>query len=348
MENLLPTPFVDAIIADKFPQRQVRFQEGKETLVEGISNREIYNPDYVQAKDNIRWALDYAFHTMHDAIVNAQHTKAFEYFAGSYDYWDFSMSFEAASVPKQYRTLTKKFDKYAPGKEAAPEQVGLNGIYRYMDVLTDAMKMVNLLKEAKPFIVKGRKPPVLTEAQRKQQEADLKNTGICPVCMRRQKLTFDSKLVAHGYTIPRGWGGRNGMCMGHGYPAWELSPEGAIAFKTAMEGYLADLQKLLVNLQDSKSPTLSEMVQVRKPKTVGGFTSLQYQNERRTYDKGTPEYDRVRRIEIANAENSIRYITGDIENVEGRIGSWKAEPLMYGGAETQERWKSRMLKKEGQ
>jgi hypothetical protein len=52
--------------------------------------------------------------------------------------------------------------------------------------------------------------------------------------------------------------------------------------------------------------------------------------------------------DMLHAENSIRHITSDIENVEGRIGSWKAEPLMYGGAETQERWKSRMLKKEGQ
>lgn len=165
------------------------------------------------------------------------------------------------------------------------------------------------------------------------------------MCMRRQKLTLDSKMVAHGYTIPRGWGGRNGMCIGHGYPAWEISPEGAIAFKKGMENYLAELNRVRDNLQNSKPPTLSEMVQVRKPKTMGGLTSLQYENERRTYDKGTPDYERVRKIELANTENAIRYITSDIEAVGARIDNWKAQPLMYGGAETQERWKSKMLNK---
>jgi hypothetical protein len=341
MDEILSTPFVDAAIAND-PRRQMKFEEGKQTLVDGIASHQIYNPEYVQAKDAIRRALDDTFRKAHDAIVTAQRLNNF---AGTYDYWDFGMSFDSASVPKQYRTLTKKFDKYTPGKVAEPHQVGLNVIYRYMDILSDAVKMVNLLKEAKPFIIKGRKPPVLTEAQRVQQEADLKNTGICPVCMRRQKLTFESTLVAHGYTIPRGWGGRNGMCVGRGHQAWELSPEGAVAYKEMLEKYLVDLKKLLVNLQDSKSPTLSEMVQVRKPKTVGGFTSLQYQNEQRTYDKGTPEYDRVRRTELRKTEIAIEGIKAEIEAVSGRIANWKAEPLKYGGAETQERWQSRLLKK---
>ena len=340
MENLLTTPFVDAILdkEGRLSSRQRRFEEAKKTLVDGIANQVIYNPEYVQAKDSIRWALDFAFRRMHDAIIEAQRAKAFEYFAGSYDYWDFSMSFDAASVPKQYRTLTKKFNKYTPGKDAGPEQEGLNAIYRYMDVLTDAMSMVNLLKEAKPFIVKGRNPPVLTDQQRQQQEADLKNTGICPVCMRRQKLNFEGQMVAHGYTIPRGWGGRNGMCMGHGYKAWELAPDGAIAYKASMEVFLADLKKLEDNLRNSRSPSLSEKVRVRK--NFG-----QYEDELRTYERGSAPYEKIRTSNLYSTESSIHYITEDIETITGLIANWKAQPLKYGGAETQERWKSRLLKK---
>ncbi len=102
--------------------------------------------------------------------------------------------------------------------------------------------------------------------------------------------------------------------------------------------YLKELNRMLDNLQNSKSPSLSETIQIRK-----GFGK--YENERRTYDKGTPDYERIRRSELMNTENAIRYITSDIEAVGHRIENWKAEPLTYGGAETQERWKSRMLNK---
>lgn len=300
MDNIL-TPFVDAILISKFPQRQMKFEQAKQTLVDGVANREIYNPEYVQAKDAIRRALDNAFHIMHEAILDAQHAKAFEYFAGTYDYWDFSMGFDSASVPKQYRILTKKFNGYAPGKQADPEQVGLNVIYRYMDVLSDALKMVNLFKEAKPFIVKGRKPAVLTDAQRVQQETDLKNTGICPVCMKRQKLTFESTMVAHGYTIPRGWGGRNGMCMGRGYKAWELAPDGAIAFKKVMEQFLADLNRMATSLKNSEPPILSETVKAWE----GGGLRARQVNKTKTYEKGTREYEHLRIDRLYSTESSI-------------------------------------------
>ena len=162
--------------------------------------------------------------------------------------------------------------------------------------------------------------------------------------MRRQKLTFDGRLVAHGYTIPRGWGGRNGMCIGHGYKAWEISPEGGVAFKEALERYLADLNTLQDNLQTSASPTLSETVRVRK----GEGLRAQFVYEQRIREKGTKEYERIRHSELANTENAIRHITSDLEAVAVRVDNWKEQQLAYGGAETQERWLSRLLKKEGE
>jgi hypothetical protein len=67
--------------------------------------------------------------------------------------------------------------------------------------------------------------------------------------------------------------------------------------------------------------------------------------ETKKYDRGTPDYERVKQSSIFSIESNIRFLTSDIETVTGRIENWKAEPLKYGGAETQERWKSRMLNK---
>lgn len=311
-----------------------KLETGLFVLQSGLKNQHIWNADFVEAKDSVTRICENAMNHEGSAWMKSMPREAWQ---GRYTpediRWNVYYTPALNNAPGAYRKLLKYLGTEGAEFDAAIEMIG------------EAAQVAELIKSLKPFIVKGRKPTVLTDAQREQQEADLKNTGICPVCMRRQKLTFDSKLVAHGYTIPRGWGGRNGMCMGHGYKAWELSPEGAIAFKSTMESYLSDFQRLLVNLQSSNSPTLSEMVRVRKPRVVNGVTNL-YENERRTYEKGTPEYERVRQIEIANTENSIRHISGDIEMIGTRIDSWKAEPLMYGGAETQERWKSKMLKKE--
>lgn len=190
--------------------------------------------------------------------------------------------------------------------------------------------MADLLKAAKPFIVKGRKPP------ENPIEKDYSNTGICPVCFKRHKLEFDGTLVAHGYTLPRNWGGRNGMCIGRGHKAWELSSEGAVYFKGVMERQLSEEQKTLADLQNDVLPTLLEKVKIRK-----GFG--QYDYETRSYERGTADYNRVKQSAIYSTESTIRYLTADIETVSERIKNWKEQPLQYGGAETQERWKSRLL-----
>lgn len=332
---MIETPYTEAVLAGTpyNTQRLERLAEGKQLLEEGLADKQIYNAEFQTAKERIRYALDDTFHALHNELLNVDHAKGFADVA-NYDYWDFDSSFNSASVAKGLRTLTKKFPTWSLGKQGSTPALAV--IYRYMDVLNEAVQLVNLLKAVKSYVIKGRKPTVLTDAQRKQQEADLKNTGICPVCHRRQKLSMDGRMVAHGYVLDSKWGGRNGMCFGRGYEAWELSDEGAVAFVAYLQKRLESTERSLKQLQDSVPVELTETVRIRKGVGV-------YENEFRKHPKGTPAYEKLRQQGIWANESDIRSLNANIQTYSDLIANWKPEPLKYGGAETQERWKNRLL-----
>ena len=302
-----------------------RLKTAVKTIEDGIATKHIWNTDYEDAKGAISRAWENIDNVAHDYLTDLY----------VYRTWQ-------ENDPRLNMGLCGFLN--TPGWLAKLKKVkNAPELANYIAVIEEVAALAELVKAVKPYVVKGRKPAVLTDKQRAEQEADLKNTGMCPVCMKRQKLSINSTLVAHGYTVPRGWGGRNGMCMGHNYKAWELSPEGAVAFKEYMENYLARQKNLLADLQASKFPELREKVSVRKAEN-GRF--IGYVDEVRTYAKGTPEYEKVRQTNIFSTERNIEYLNSDIASVGDRIKNWKAEPLKYGGAETQERWKSKLLKKE--
>jgi hypothetical protein len=203
--------------------------------------------------------------------------------------------------------------------------------------MEEAAVLAELVKNVKPYIVKGRKPPVLTDEQKVQAERDKLNTGICPVCMRRQKLTFDGSLVAHVYELK--WGMRNGVCFGHGYKAWELSPEGAIEFVTALKNSLKNLKAHLIKLEAGEVDLVMGTKRV-KEKQFGYSREVPCE-----YHKGEEGFEEALVTTIAMTRRDIVGIKGTIPEVETRVQSWKAQPLQFGGAETQDRWKSRLLNK---
>jgi hypothetical protein len=308
-----------ATFAAKF-NRVERFETAVTLLEQGIANKNIWNVDYVAAKDTLSnlWerASDEVYKPLMKFYYHEEPPRAYSW---------------ADNDPRRNLGLcqfmnTPGYLKKLRTVRNAPE------LEPYIALLAEAAKFATDFKAVKPFIVKGRKP------SENPVEKDVTNTGICPVCMKRHKLAFNSTMVAHGYTIKGGYGGRNGMCVGHGYKAWEIAPDGAIAFKTGLEGFLKELNQTLTDLQQSNYPTMRETVRVRKE--FGRF-----EDEKRVWDKGTPQYERIRQSSIHSTESQIRYVTRDIEELTARIDAWKPQPLKYGGAETQERWKSKLLQK---
>jgi hypothetical protein len=74
-------------------------------------------------------------------------------------------------------------------------------------------------------------------------------TGTCPVCYQNIKLSPASTMVLHGYKRP-GHGTVHGSCFGVGYPAFEVSPKGIIAYlEKGIEPSLKVTQARLVALE---------------------------------------------------------------------------------------------------
>ena len=74
-------------------------------------------------------------------------------------------------------------------------------------------------------------------------------TGTCPVCFQNVKLTPANTMVLHGYKRP-GHGTVQGKCFGVGYPAFEVSPKGIIAYiERGLEPTLKATQARLVALE---------------------------------------------------------------------------------------------------
>jgi hypothetical protein len=317
-------PLLSAFVAaNKYPG-VARFETAVQTLEDGMAEKHIWNVDYITSKDTLSRVAENAGDAAYEPL------RMLYYPCGGseiYRTW-------ADNDPRQGMGLvqfmnTPGFVKKLLKVKDAPE------LKPYIAMLSEIAQLAELCKAVKPFIEKGRKP------NPNPKEVDVTNTGICGVCMKRQKLTIESTLVAHGYTVPQGWGGRNGMCIGRGYKAWELSPEGGIAYKDSLENFLFELKLTLTKLQESRMSSLRETTQKR-------VSYGKYEDVVTVYEKGTPDYERLRKSGIFSTESTIRYVEGDLTMVTARIKNWKAEPLKFGGAETQERWKSKLLKKEGE
>lgn len=300
---------------------QDKLETAIKTLEDGVQNKHIWNVDYVAAKDVLTRQFENIEDVMYAPVRNAYYPCG-----GSEVYKTWSDKDPRFNLPLYQLNYAPGYVKKLKAIKDAPE------LKVYISFLEEASKLAELIKAAQPYIVKGRKP------SENPVEKDYSNTGICPVCLKRHKLEFNGTLVAHGYTLPRNWGGRNGMCIGRGHKAWELSPEGGVYFKSVMERQLAEEKKTLDDLQKDVLPTLMEKVRVRK-----GFGEYVY--ETRSYERGTADYNRVKQSAIYSTESTIRYLTSDIKAVSDRIENWKEQPLQYGGAETQERWKSKLLNK---
>ncbi len=297
------------------------FEKAIRTLEDGLANKHIWNVDFAEAKERLGRIAEEAMKKSSEAYRNANRGRMS--WDSSDPRWGIVYHPQFFNTPGAFKNITKRVNSL--GKES-PD------FYTFLTVLGEIAQVAELVKAVKPYIEKGRKP------SDNPKEVDYTNTGLCSVCGHRQKLNLNGTLVAHGYTLERNWGGRAGICYGTGYKAWELAPDGAIEYKVSMVQYLENTESYLAKLKAGEFEELEEMVEVRVRPGV-------YKDERRVYAKGTEEYSKVLNSKIGKASQTIDYLHNDIEMFTERIESWKPQPLKYGGAETQERWKSKLLAK---
>lgn len=186
--------------------------------------------------------------------------------------------FGYVSAASNLRLLNKIKDMPEDGQAALADIIAVHAT---------AKGVWELLKALKPYVIKGRKP---SENPRKTPPRTIEHTGTCAVCGWNIKMEADGGLYHHGFNIR--WGFRSGKCPGVGYPAWEVSAKGAIAYLNLMEDWLPKKLAMLAGL----------------PKEDG-------------LD------DREARAHRRQLESEISQLRYSIKSFTEKLKGWKLEPL---------------------
>jgi len=187
----------------------------------------------------------------------------------------------------------------------------------YIAALQEVVAINDAIVFLKPFIIKGRKP------LENPKPIDLSNTGTCPICQNRQKLTGSKHMVHHGFHISDGYGHyfgfRSGRCFGCSYQPYELSNAGNIAYKKALEEALGRTEQSLADHKAGKVTTLSEKRFVKE--------NGRHIEKLVVVKQGEPDFPRMLATEIHKIEWAIDSFKRDITFQEHMIKNWTLKPL---------------------
>lgn len=277
---------------------KMTFDQINDDLDAAIAEGVIYNVDFNRIKDAASRLLD--------AEIKAEVNEPL-FYAGKFE--DRSDNEKAiydalgvCPVPAQWPS--KKVIKLIDGPH------GDNAVGFVVRALRDRWAPIReKLNTAKPLIVKGRKP---SDTPRVTPERTLDNTGTCGCCGQNVKMDAAGKLVMHGFTIRYGF--QEGKCPGVGFEPVEVSP--------AILHHMVELIDITLN-------SLTGMVEHH---TEGQYP-VPHPTRRATpkddaqVHPDEQEYDRARRIFLANLDGQIQHVRRDRTDYETRIAAWEPRPL---------------------
>ncbi len=210
----------------------MRYLQHKETAIELLSTRPLYNVDFKNAKD----ILNRAFEEEKKAEISEP------FFYGHGDdftkeitdlYWK-SWSLHHLGSLKSAAIAVKSNDPV------------MTAIHLFLNRWEEAYEVLN---RARKDVIKGRKP---SANPRESKIRTIDNTGTCPVCGMNVKLSKNGGIVAHGYNLHFGF--QNGNCEGVGCAPWEVSTSGKVAYIEKLNRYVNGVQEGTINeeMDDSK------------------------------------------------------------------------------------------------
>lgn len=303
---MISTPKMDEILDGVQPGLMNRFADAKDALEVGLAAKHIWNTEYQSAKDTISRVWERVDNVAHQYLTEM-------YYRGHDLYRSWQESDPRFNMGLCQLLNTPGYAKRMKAVKNAPE------LAEYIAVLDEVAQLAELVKALKPYIEKGRKP------NPNAVPVDMSGMATCGICGGEFKLDGQHQLVHHGFRISdgRGYiGSRVGSCFGVGYQPYELSNKANIDYQEYLRKVLAGYEKDKQDLQDNKFSTLSEMVRVR----VGN----RYEDEKRTYDRGTREYDKLCQTSLHRVESDIRHTESEIEYQGEYIAKWQPKPLPYG------------------
>jgi len=133
-------------------------------------------------------------------------------------------------------------------------------------------------------------------------------TGSCPVCFQNIKMSSE-KMVLHGYQRP-GYGEIHGKCFGVGYPAFEISVKGVVAYLDHM--IIPALTRLQARLNGLKSGDVKQLI-------IG--------NARKVITPESPNWDSYLKDEIKDTERNLKAAEEDKKAYTNLKTHWVERPL---------------------
>lgn len=144
------------------------------------------------------------------------------------------------------------------------------------------------------------------------------NTGTCPACFRNQKMTPGSLhgsdrtrpgMVLHGYMRP-GLGYVVGNCFGQGWPPFELSSEGTVAWVARLHDHVHAVEVSIANLESGKVEVL-----IDREKPV------------KKTDVPEHEWNRILHARLDKLRHELKSVERTIDDLDKAIKSWTLAPL---------------------
>lgn len=314
------TPVIDALLAsdaegssgyvkrDPYNTRLLNnFHNSVKGMEDSLAKKQIFNTEYKDGYQDISRAVEQAF----DAL--GQKPGFLEKFRTESETWN------RESDPRMYLWYHPAFANVGGALKKLTKYEKDPLVAEFLPVLREAVQLIELCKQVKPFIVKGRKP------NPNYVPPDMSNTGHCAICGKQQKMTKGQEMVDHGFQISDGvhyFGTRVGHCFGVGYKPYELSNEANKEFKAYLEKMLKQTQKNLAELRSGTVTSVQATKEVRE-----GFN---YRTEYVTIKKGEPGFDRELQTMVMRAEQQESTLKSDIKVNDSKIAKWQVRPLPEG------------------
>lgn len=138
-------------------------------------------------------------------------------------------------------------------------------------------------------------------------------TGSCPVCFQNIKISSSEMMVLHGYKRP-GHGQVHGSCFGVGYPAFEVSVKGVVAYLNQM--ILPSIKRIQSNLDGLKSGDIKKI-------------PVRYSKDPVTPE--SPDWDSALKDAIQVTERSLKAAESDKAAYNRLKDHWVERPLPVEG-----------------
>lgn len=173
------------------------------------------------------------------------------------------------------------------------------------------------LKEAATTFLNSMGTEVVQNILKPVDMRTLQNTGTCPACFMNAKLVKGT-MIRHGWAVSgrrqRGvWGltFHSGPCFGVGYQPFELSPEGTKAY-----------------LRDALIPAIAQMEdKIGKLKSRPLKLTIERNRKVEEIDQSHEDYDRHLKTQLSQAEQTMKAMEQEHEDLKARINTWKLQPL---------------------